>query len=120
MSPRNARARTLYFLIIMNVVLAAFLVGGVVQVTILHDRVNTTQKRLDVTQRRVSVTQKRVDATQQRLDATEAHNYAGCLRGNVLREAARFALEKLGSPGRAAQPALRKQPCALIYPGGSP
>lgn len=54
----------------------------------------------------------------QRLNDAENRNYAGCVRGNELREVARFAMLKLGSPERAANPALAEQPCALIYPGG--
>lgn len=98
MSPQRARIRTIYWLIALNVVM--LFIGGVVLFQMFR-----LQHRLNV--------------TQDRLAAAEQRNYAGCVRGNVLREGYRFAMKELGSPERAAQPEVREQPCALIYPGGA-
>lgn len=92
MSPANARPRTLYILIFLNVVLAAAFVVGVIVVGNLYQRLNDAEDR----------------------------SYAGCVRGNVLRELGRHVAKEPGSPVRATNPALKEQPCALIYPGGAP
>lgn len=89
-SPAKARPRTLYLLIFLNVVLAALLMVGMVQVNRIHTR----------------------------LDESEDRSFAGCVRGNVLREVARFAMVELGSPERARLPEIQEQPCAELYPGG--
>lgn len=92
MSPQAARVRTLYFIIGLNVILLAFTFGVAIYVSNLNGKVH----------------------------AAEHSGYEGCLRGNELREAARLALVKLGLQQRATNPALGEQPCALIYPGGTP
>lgn len=92
MSPQTKpRFRALYVLMGLNVILVGLLVVGIYRVESLHHRLNQAEQR----------------------------NFEGCLRGNVLREGYRFAMKELGSPERAAQPEVRAQPCALIYPGGS-
>lgn len=92
MSPHLARARTLYFLITANLVL-------VIATTVLTLSLIRTQNRVDVTEQR---------------------SFEACLRNNVLREIARFAMTELDSPERAAKPEVQEQDCAAIYPGGVP
>ncbi len=88
---QRARVRSLYLLIFLNVALLAL---SVILLVIAHSQ-------------------------QARLDSAERRSYAGCVRGNVLREVARYAMEELGSPERARLPELQKQDCAVIYPGGA-
>lgn len=114
MSPAQARARTLYILIGINVVLLASL---------------------------VAVTVFKVLPVQQRLERTVATNREGCLRGNVSRDTQRYVLATLADvltfvqavstneairdkfatvtpelQRRANLPAIQHQPCETLYP----
>lgn len=92
MSPSQARPRTLYVLIFCNVFVLLLTLTALGYAQTLSDRLAKTEQR----------------------------NYAGCVRGNVLREGYRFAMVQLGSPERANTPEVQPQPCAEIYPGGVP
>lgn len=92
MSPAKARPRTLYLLIFSNLALLCVNVGLALYVGAVDHRVSVAEDR----------------------------SYAGCVRGNALREGYRFAMNKLGSPGRAAQPEVQPQDCGKLYPGGKP
>lgn len=92
MSPSQARVRTLYLLITLNIVLLAATAALALYVANLRSDFQ--------------------DAQQQ--------SYAGCLRGNVIREITRYAMEELGSPERARLPEVQQQNCASLYPGGTP
>lgn len=114
MSPTQARARTLYVLIGVNVALLAAIVG---------------------------VTVFKVVPLQQRLERTVSTNREGCVRGNVQRDTQRYVLatlsdvlsfaqtassnqairDKFGTvlpelKRRAALPAIQHQPCETLYP----
>lgn len=92
MSPSQARPRTLYLLIFVNVFALLLTLTALGYAQTLSDRLTKAEQR----------------------------NYAGCVRGNVLREGYRFAMTELGSPERAKTPEVQPQPCDLIYPGGVP
>lgn len=90
MSPAHARPRTIYLLIFANVAILALSVAVALY----------------------------AGNTARRVDRAEQRSYDGCVRGNVLREVARYAMLELGSPERARLPEIQEQPCAAIYPGG--
>lgn len=114
MSPAQARTRTLYLLISLNVVLVAALVAVIVLGVL---------------------------PLQNRLEKTIATNRAGCERGNVSRDTQRYTIKTLAdvlsfvqsasaNPAirakfasvtpelerRAALPAIQHQPCEVLYP----
>lgn len=96
MSPHQARVRSLYLLIGLNLAMAAMMVFVLVQGL----RLRST------------------------LHDTVAENHAGCVRGNVLRGAARLillspAVVTVESRRIAGLPELVDQPCDTIYPGGA-
>lgn len=114
MSPNQARARTLYILIGINILLLAALIGVTVFVVL---------------------------PLQQRLERTVSTNRQGCVRGNVSRDTQRYTITTLADvlafveaastneairakfasvtpelERRANLPAIQHQPCDTLYP----
>lgn len=114
MSPAHARARTLYVLIGLNMILVAALIAVIVLGVV---------------------------PLQNRLERTIATNRAGCERGNVSRDTQRYTIATLADvltfvqatstneairakfasvtpelARRATLPAIQHQPCETLYP----
>lgn len=114
MSPAQARARTVYLLIWLNLALVVALIAVIVLGVL---------------------------PLQNRLQSTIDTNRAGCLRGNISRDTQRYTIETLAdvltfaqaastNPAikekfaavvpelerRAQQPAIQHQPCETLYP----
>lgn len=114
----QARPRTLYVLIFANLLLLLSSVALALYVQRLNSHVDQAEVKVRLAERSVASARVQVELAEARIAAAEKRGYASCVRGNVLREIARFAMKELGSPERARDPAVQEQPCAKLYPGG--
>lgn len=128
MSPVATRRKALYFLIFLNFGMLVVVLGTALYVAHLRGVVSDAQAQVAAAQEQVVVAQGQVIKaqsaivqTRKEIAASQDSAHQACVRGNVLRDVARYVLldpkfVSDESRAKAAAPELGHQPCDVLYP----